>query len=136
MSGHSWAHMDLVAIERRLRASKTVALVTAGSLLRRIIKAHRALPGLGLSVPHAGCYALRREALLKLIDPTLVGHTRESLPEKVILVARPQPSEMAGRAPPDILARLWRSVFHAQVHLVLAARVASGALPDAALRTR
>ena len=95
-SGHSWARMDLAAIERRLRASRTGAIVTDGRLLRRLIKAHRDLPGLGLSVPHAGCYALRREALVKLVDPALLGHTRESLPEQVILVARPTASEMAG----------------------------------------
>lgn len=128
--------MDIAAIERRLRASKTGAIVTDPRLLRRLIKAHRDLPGLGLSVPHASCYALPRQDLLRLVDPALLGHAPESLPEQVILVARPAPSELEGRGVDEVLARLWRSVLHAQVHLAIEERIASGALEDAALRER
>jgi hypothetical protein len=128
--------MDLAAIERKLRASKTGAIVTDGRLLRRLIKAHRDLPGLGLLVPHASCYALGREALVRLIDPSLLGHSPESLPEQVILVARPSQGELAGRGGEDVLARLWRSVFHAQIHLAIEERFESGALSAAALRER
>ena len=37
-------------------------------MLRRVIKAHRKLPGLGLQVPHARCYALPGKELAPLVE--------------------------------------------------------------------
>ncbi len=124
--------MDLAALERRLHAAQSGAIVLDGRLLRRLIKAHRDLAGIGLSVPHAGCYTLPKGALLGLVDPAILGHEAATLPEQVILVARPSPSELAGRTPDEVLARLWRSAFHAEVHRTIEAR----GLDDATIRAR
>src|SRR5262249_50966188 len=109
--------------------------VTDPRILRRVIKTHRRLPGLGLSVPHARCYALRRDALLEIVAPDELG-TTATLPPQVILLARPTPGEVAGRTPAEILTRLWRSAFHAQVHVALDERLESGALSEAIIRHR
>ena len=124
--------MDLAALERRLHAAGSGAIVVDGRLLRRLIKAHRDLAGIGLSVPHAGCYTLPKGALIGLMDPAILGHEAASLPEQVILVARPAAAELAGRTPDEVLARLWRSAFHAEVHRAIEAR----GLDDAAIRAR
>ncbi len=50
--------MDLVALERRLYAAEAGAIVVDGRMLRRVIKAHRDLAGIGLSVPHASSYVI------------------------------------------------------------------------------
>jgi len=124
--------MDLAALERRLHAAKSGAIVVDGRLLRRLIKAHRDLAGIGLSVPHAGGYTLPKGALVALVDPSILGHEAATLPDQVILVARPSTSELAGRTPDEVLARLWRSAFHGEVHRAIEAR----GLDDAAIRAR
>jgi hypothetical protein len=45
--------MDLAPLERRLYAAEAGAIVVDGRMLRRLIKTHRDLVGIGLSVPHA-----------------------------------------------------------------------------------
>ena len=124
--------MDLPALERRLHAAAAGAIVVDGRLLRRVIKTHRDLAGIGLSVPHAGCYVIPKGALLGLVPAGVLGHEAESLPEQVILVARPSAADLVGRTPDEVLARLWRSAFHAEVHRAIGARV----LDDATIRAR
>ncbi len=124
--------MDLPALERRLHAADAGAIVVDGRLLRRVIKAHRDLAGIGLSVPHAGCYVIPRDALVRLVPTSVLGHEAASLPEQVILVARPSAADLVGRTPDEVLARLWRAAFHAEVHREIGARV----LDDAAIRAR
>jgi hypothetical protein len=124
--------MDLSALERRLHAADAGAIVVDGRLLRRVIKAHRDLAGIGLSVPHAGCYVIPKDALLRLVPASVLGHEAASLPDQVILVARPSAADLVGRTPDEVLARLWRAAFHAEVHREIGARV----LDDAAIRAR
>jgi hypothetical protein len=124
--------MDLLALERRLHAADARALVVDGRLLRRLIKAHRDLAGIGLSVPHAGCYVLPKGALLELVPAAVLGVEAASLPDQVILVARPTAADLVGRTPDEVLARLWRSAFHAEVHRA----VEASGLEDATIRAR
>jgi hypothetical protein len=124
--------MDLVALERRLYAAEAGAIVVDGRMLRRVIKAHRDLAGIGLSVPHASSYVIPKGALLELMTPEQIGHRSTSLPERVILVARPSAADLAGRTAEEVLARLWRTAFHAEVHREIEGR----GLDDAAIRAR
>ena len=124
--------MDLATLERRLYSAEAGAIVVDGRMLRRLIKAHRDLVGIGLSVPHAGSYVIARDALLALAPPGMIAHRETSLPEQVILVARPAAADLAGRTTDEVLARLWRTAFHAEVHRAIDAR----ALDDAAIRAR
>lgn len=45
------------------------AILVEDRLLRRLIKRHRHVPGMGLQVPHAESYALPKAELVALIDP-------------------------------------------------------------------
>jgi len=128
--------MDLAAIENRIRASGAGALVVDPRLLRRVIKRHKDLPGLGLQVPHATSHVLRKSDLLALIEPSALGENPDNLPDYLVLLARPRPDEILGRAPAEILTRLWRAAFHGHVHLAIERRIAEGALTEAALRER
>ncbi|MEP7123464.1 MAG: hypothetical protein ABJE95_21230 [Byssovorax sp.] len=124
--------MDLPALERRLHAASAGAIVLDGRLLRRLIKAHRDLAGIGLSVPHAGNYLIPKVALLELMPSSVLGHEAATLPDQVILVARPSAADLVGRTPDEVLARLWRSAFHAEVHRAIGEKV----LDDATIRAR
>jgi hypothetical protein len=128
--------MDLAAIENHIRASGAGAIVVDSRLLRRVIKRHKDLPGLGLQVPHASSYTLRKADLLALIEPKDLGENPDNLPDHIVLLARPRPDELLGRDAPEILTRLWRAAFHGHVHLAVEKRIAEGSLDAAALRER
>ncbi|HWL87357.1 MAG TPA: hypothetical protein VNO21_16245, partial [Polyangiaceae bacterium] len=115
---------DLDAVEDELRGAVAGAILVDARLLRRVIKAHRALPRLSVSIPHERCYALHRDALLKITSEAELGPRAGALPETVILVARPTRQEMAKRSLAEIQVRLRRAAFHGQVHLRIEQRIA------------
>ena len=123
--------MDPSDIQEKLRRAFAGAVLVDPRLLRRVIKAHKNLAGLALSIPHDRCYALRRDALLALAGAEFGSM---ELPDKVVLVARPAPREMAKKAPHEIMTQLLRAAFHGQVHLRVEQRIEDGALTDAAIR--
>ena len=54
-------------------ASRAGAILVSPRLLRRIIKAHRKLPGVGFDVPHGFAYVLDKQALLDLANIEELG---------------------------------------------------------------
>ncbi len=128
--------MDLPAIERALAATEARPVLVDARLVRRVIKRHRRLPGVGLQVPHARCYAIGRAALLDIVGPDELGRAAADLPEDVILLPRPEPDDVRGRPLPEILAGLWRYAFHARVHLEIDRLDAAGVLTPARIRER
>ena len=128
--------VKLASVEERLARSEAAPILVDPRLLRRIIKRHRAVPGLGLEVPHARCYAVRREVLLALVAAAELGRGEASLPDEVILLPRPTEAELRETAPEELLNRLWRAAFHAAIHLEIERRFATGALTTARVRER
>jgi hypothetical protein len=135
-SGLSCAAMELAALERRLQRGSSAKVLTDARLLRRVIKRHRHLAGVGLHVPHARCYAVSREALLSIVEPDELGWERARLPAEVILLPRPSAEELARESEEAVLTQLWRHAFHAEVHLALERRVRDDLLGDTVLRQR
>jgi hypothetical protein len=128
--------VNLASVEERLARSEAAPILVDPRLLRRIIKRHRAVPGLGLEVPHARCYAVRREVLLTFVAAAELGQREDTLPDEVILLPRPTEAELRGALPEEILSRLWRAAFHAAIHLEIERRFAMGALTTARVRER
>lgn len=122
---------DLDAAMRRTPAGVVVA---DSRLVRRVIKAHRRLPGLGLAVPHGRCYALPRKELAVIGAAFELGVSKGPLPDDVLLVARPWSDGSSTRT--ELLARLWRAAFHAAVHSHFDRLVEAGALGSADFRER
>ncbi len=130
--------MDQLAIEASVRAAPVSAVLADPRLVRRVIKRHRGVPGLGLQVPHDRCYVIKREALLSIVSAKELGRAQESLPEEVILLPRPdeEDDELGDASPHAVLERLWRATFHARIHLEIERRAGEGKLTAAALRER
>ncbi len=128
--------MDLAALERSLQRGSAAKVLTDARLLRRVIRRHRHLSGVGLQVPHARCYAVSRDALLSIVEPDELGVAREDLPAEVILLPRPSPEEQVDERPEARLTHFWRYAFHAEVHLCLERRAREDALGDAVVRQR
>src|SRR5262245_53170377 len=101
--------MDLGALRPRLSDPGAGAILIDPRLLRRVIKRHRRLSGLGFSVPHARSYVLSRDALLSIVAPDELGCPEGSVPAEVILLPRPTLEDLEGVTPAEAQALLWRS---------------------------
>jgi hypothetical protein len=128
--------VDLSSVEERLARAPAAPILVDPRLLRRIIKRHRVVPGIGLEVPHARCYALQRETLLTIVSAAELGRSGESLPDEVILLPRPTEGELRHTPLDAILTQLWRGAFHAAIHLEIERRIAAGGLTSARIRER
>jgi hypothetical protein len=122
---------DLVAL---LRATEGAPLYVDERIVRRVIKRHRTVAGMGLAVPHARCYAVPKGDLLELASTDELGCAAASLGARVVLVARPEDASRMTR--PELLEKLWRAAFHGRIHALLETELASGALSPARLRDR
>jgi hypothetical protein len=97
------------------------------TILRRVVRRDARLTGLGLRVPHSVCYTIGRDALLRIVDHDELGLSPSvELPERVILIRRPEPEKLAHQPRPVALLFHWRVLFHARVHLALESRAAAG----------
>jgi hypothetical protein len=106
------------------------AVLVEDRLLRRIIKRHRRIPGLGLQVPHATSYALPRAELARLVEAGELPIALDRLPERVAVFVGVRGELAAGGA--AAWRDAWRAIFHARIHDALDAR----ALTPAAVRQR
>src|SRR5262249_20631428 len=107
---------DLVAV---LRLTDPAALLAPGRILRRIIKKHRQLGGLGLQVPHRKSYLIDRSTLLNIARPSELGLSPlelQALPECVLLLCEPDPGRLMRWPREKLLLAYWRLLFHLRVH--------------------
>jgi hypothetical protein len=110
------------------------AVLLEDRVVRRVIKQHRRLPGIGLQVPHARCYALPRADLVRLVDRDELGVDPAALPDDVVIFGGARAPLAAGE--PVELSRAWRAIFHARVHQALDALARTGAITAGSIRER
>ncbi len=129
--------LDLAELGRLLRAADPAALLVPPRLLRRVIKRDRKLTGWGLQVPHRKSYVVGRDALLALADRDELGvEPDRELPPQLILIAAPEPEQLAAMPRGPALVKYWRLLFHGRVHQAIEELTAAGRLDDAAVRER
>src|ERR1700712_5118254 len=109
--------------------ARVAAVLLDDRVVRRVIKKHRRLPGIGLQVPHAQCYTLPRAELAALVERDELAVEPATLPEPVAIFSGSRTALAAGE--PAELSRAWRMIFHARVHQALDARLAAAALTPA-----
>jgi hypothetical protein len=114
--------------------ARVAAVLVEDRVLRRVIKKHRRLPGIGLQVPHASCYTLPRADLAGLVERDELPVRLEALPAQVAIVGGSRPALVAGDR--GELSRTWRAIFHARVHQAFDALLARGAITPASIRER
>jgi hypothetical protein len=90
------------------------AVLVEERVLRRIIKSHRRIPGIGLQVPHEHCYTLARNDLERRLERGDIAVALAKLPERVILIAGDREALAGGSQP--AWSQAWRLIFHARVH--------------------
>jgi hypothetical protein len=88
-------------------------------------------------VPHRKSYVIARQSLLNIVAPEEIGIDAGGvLPDKLILIAQPDPRKLQETSPGHVLVHCWRLLFHARVHLAIQDRIADRSLNPSALRER
>jgi hypothetical protein len=108
-------------LEQALRTVDRRVFLAPPRILRRVVRQDCHLPGLALRIPHRKSYAILREPLLKIVQKPEIGlDVEEPLPERVLLLTRPDQARLDGETAGQALLRYWRLLFHVRVHLALA----------------
>ena len=109
--------IDQARLQDALRAVDPAALLLPRRILRRVIKRHRGLGGLGLSVPHRKSYVLERDELLRLAtSDELEIADPAKLPATLCLLQQPYALELSQMPAGHALRDTWRLLFHLHVH--------------------
>jgi hypothetical protein len=111
--------------------ARVAAVLLEDRVVRRVIKQHRRLPGIGLQVPHARCYLISRGDLVQLVDPSELPIEPGALPAQVAIFSGSRAALEAGD--PAELSLAWRRIFHAHVHRAFDDLLARGALTAASI---
>ncbi len=129
--------LTVAELSRIVRGVDPSAFVVPGRVVRRAIKHDRGLPTLLFRVPHRLAFAFKGTKACEVIECDELGlGPDEALPETVILLAEPEPDDLAGRARGELLRDYWRRLYHARVHVALERRFADGSISSAGLRER
>ncbi|MGO9111233.1 MAG: hypothetical protein ACLP9L_18565, partial [Thermoguttaceae bacterium] len=111
------ARIGLQELEHDLGSVEPAARLVLPRLLRRVVRLHASLPGMGFRVPHSKTYVIPRKALLEIADRDEIGFgPAEDLPEDVILLERPNGEILEEWPRGEILLYYWELLFHARVH--------------------
>jgi hypothetical protein len=137
MSPSDDSRLDPAELAQLLQAADPAALLAPPRLVRRAIKQDRRWTGIGLRVPHARSYVIGRDALLALATRAELGVAPDrELPEKLILIASPDPTWLGSVPRAQALVDTWRLLFHARIHLAMATQFDERNLGDAGMRER
>ena len=131
------SRLTLGELEVAVRAADPTAFLVLPRILRRVIKQDQQLAGFGLVVPHRKSYVIDGKQLLEIVEKDELGLPDYAvLPEKVILLARPDPGELEETPAGDVLLDCWRLLFHARVHVALEDKLAAKQLTPVMIRGR
>jgi len=129
--------ITLPQLEQALHAADPAAILLAPRILRRVVKEHAGVSGIGLRVPHRKTYVISQDALRSIVEwGELDLAPGMELAETVILIARPSPEQLSSTTAPEALTRIWRMLFHARVHQALDQQIAQGKLTPAIAQQR
>jgi len=111
------ARISLPDLERAMQSVEPSARLVPPRVLRRVVRLHASLPGMGFRVPHGKTYVLPQEALLEIADRSEIGFgPAEDLPKDVILLERPDGDTLEQWSRGEVLLYYWELLFHARVH--------------------
>ncbi|MEO8699788.1 MAG: hypothetical protein ABI867_07080 [Kofleriaceae bacterium] len=114
--------------------AKQGALLVEERVLRRVIKGHRKLRGVGLQVPHEKCYALRKVDLEPHVEQEDLAIELAELPDRLVLISSDR--ERLAAHDPETTNAAWRSLFHGAIHQAFDDLLRAQKLTASAIRER
>src|SRR6516162_10126688 len=114
-------------LERIIKRVEPDAFLVPPWLLRRVIKHHREIGGIGLLVPHRKGYVIDRTALLRFVQPAELGLAANTeLPPFAFLMVRPDPDRLARYTLKQALLKHWEILFHLRIDQAVQQKLANG----------
>lgn len=106
-------------------------------IIRRLVLQDHELTGIGWHIPHRKSYNISRERLLKDVAPDELGVVQaQTIPENVILIARPDRDDLPELTASALQTYIWRLLLHSRVHRHFDELVARGKFAIAQVRER
>jgi hypothetical protein len=111
------ARISLVELERALATVEPAARLVPPRLLRRVVRRHTSLPGIGFRVPHSKTYVIPQADLWEIADRSEISFDPGvKLPETIILLERPDVELLEQWSRGEVLLYYWQLLFHAWIH--------------------
>ena len=124
-------------VERQFRDRDPGAFFVLPRVVRRVLQNELNLTSNLLPPPHRKSCVVERDQLLWLVARDELGIDADSaLPQRVILIARPEEDRLEGLSRGDLLRYYWRLLFHARIDFELELKTAPGRMSMAELRRR
>lgn len=124
-------------LQKVLRAADTAAVLVSARILERVIREDYRLPNMYWNIPHYKSYVCDRQMLFRHAEQAdLELESDQLLPDRVILLVRPDAEELSNLERKRLLLKYWRRLFHSRVHVSLDEQSDLGHLNDQALRER
>jgi len=131
-----WA-IDLDDLRRAVAFADPSAVLVPPRILRRVIKRDCGLRLLGGAAARQTSYVIPGAALGAIVPGYELGRPAVApWPETVVLLAEPEPGELAEKGPRAVRTEFWRRLFRARVGDEFRRALASGAIDEAGLAAR
>ncbi len=123
--------------QQALQQVDATAFLVLPRVLRRLVLQLREISGLSWHVPHRKSYLVSRDQLLRFVAPDELGVEQvQTIPEHVILIARPDRDDLTQLTSAALQTYLWRLLFHSRMHRAVDQLVTTGKLDRAGIRQR
>jgi len=127
--------IELEQLRSALAAADPSAILVPARILRRVVRVDRGLSW--LNGAHPTSYVIAGAALQAIVDGAELGRPPAAAwPGTALLIAQPDPEELAQTDSGIILTELWRRLFRARVERELSAAFKSGTIELAGLTAR
>ena len=124
-------------VERQFRERDSGAFFVLPRVVRRVLQNQLNITTPWLPPPHRKSCVVERDQLLWLVARDELGVEPDAvLPQRLILIARPEEDRLDEYSRADLLRYYWRLLFHARIDFELELKTSTGRLTTAELRRR
>lgn len=124
-------------LERRFRERDPSVFFVIPRVLRRVLRHELEITNPWNRVPHRKTYVISRERLLWLVAIDELGVESTALvPDRSLLIARPEEDRLAKYSPEALARYYWRLVYHAKLDAIFQDRTSPRSMTPAQLRYR
>lgn len=124
-------------VERQFHERDTGAFFVLPRVVRRVLQNELDITTNWLPPPHRKSCVVERDQLLWLVARDELGVEADAvLPQRLILIARPEEDRLEGLSREDLQRYYWRLLFHARIDFELELKTSPNRLTTADLRRR
>lgn len=128
---------QVLDVERQFRERDSGAFFVLPRVVRRVLQNELNISTNWLPPPHRKSCVVERDQLLWLVARDELGVDADAaLPQRLILIARPEEDRLDRFSREDLLRYYWRMLFHARIDFELELKTATGRMTTAELRRR